>query len=449
MTSNGALRQVALFAAFMMIFTRSEPAATGSGCPATPEFMNPSPDAPADVCIPEGFTDVPIDFFDNYSWRAFIAMIWPAAPLRRGVPDRTLVPGAPVPLVFETYKSLWEVFHDDGSAPQANFNAMDTAVHNACKVAPKFGDLILASSSGVGDIGQAGVGELVGPLVAQNGKYVRYLTLYNQIAYDFIVRNKLYLRSTIPAIPSPRPEAPMLQFPDGSIAIKAAWIEMAGMPDDLRNRYYMREAIVRDPGNGKCSRVTVGLAAMHVVQKTPSRPQWIWSSFEQLDNVPPAQFGANGKFGFHDGNLTSAMPEENPLALKPLALQPIKPFNVERAVVSPIHPRTANTNGRYERLISYSVWKNYQLVTTQWPRLDGDQAKPVRVTLNGDILNSFPGKDATSAFANVVIETFDQSRPQLGCMSCHNRARMQTDFMWSVMDHAWPPAISAAAQTVR
>jgi hypothetical protein len=50
----------------------------------------------------------------------------------------------------------------------------------------------------------------------------------------------------------------------------------------------------------------------------------------------------------------------------------------------------------------------------------------------------------------LTMETFDQSRPQLGCMSCHNKARMTADFMWSVLDHAYPakiaPAKSAVAQ---
>ena len=98
------------------------------------------------------------------------------------------------PRVFETYKSLWEVFHEDGTAPTTNFNDYDTAAHNACKVNPQFGDVVLASSTAFGDIGQSGFGTLVGPLVAQNGRYVRYQTLYNQPAYDFIVANKYYLQ---------------------------------------------------------------------------------------------------------------------------------------------------------------------------------------------------------------------------------------------------------------
>ena len=80
---------------------------------------------------------------------------------------------------------------------------------------------------------------------------------------------------------------------------------------------------------------------------------------------------------------------------------------------------------------------------TQWPRLDGNQAVPVPATQNGDITHTFPGEGAFSAFANTAMETFDQARPQLGCMSCHNRARMAADFVWSVLDHAYPAKFSA------
>jgi hypothetical protein len=40
------------------------------------------------------------------------------------------------------------------------------------------------------------------------------------------------------------------------------------------------------------------------------------------------------------------------------------------------------------------------------------------------------------------METFDQGRPELGCMSCHNQARMGADFMWSVLDHAYPASLA-------
>jgi hypothetical protein len=417
-------------------------------CPDRPVRSISSSAIPTDVCIPDGFKDVPVAYFDDYSWRAFVAMVWPAAPGKRGAADAAKTVGAAGPRVFETYKSLWEVFHEDGSAPGGGFQTYDDGAHNACKVQPRFGELVLASFNGIDDIGQAGAGELTSPLVAQNGRYVRYLTLYNQIAYDFIVRNRYYLRSNLPKVPSPRPTTPVLQFPDGSIAIKAAWVDMAGFSEEQARRYYKRAAVVRDPNTGDCSRITVGLTGLHIVQKTPSRPQWIWTSFEQIDNVPPSRFGDPVKFTFHDGG-KSPMPAENPLSLVPLAKQPVTPFNVERPFFAKVHPKTELTNYQYQELLKGTVWEYYGAVVTQWPRLEGNQAVPVPATVNGDINSTFPGAGAFSAFANVSMETFSQSRPQLGCMSCHNQARMAADFMWSVLDHAYPAKFPPAADAVR
>jgi hypothetical protein len=416
-------------------------------CPEHPEPSVSRPEPPADVCIPAGFRDVPIEYFDDYSWRLFVAMVWPAEAGRRGVPDLKKTVGSQGPRVFETGKSLWEVFHDDGSTPAA-FDDYDAAKYNACKIAPQFGDLILASTPAYAEIGQAGNGELTGPLIAQNGRYVHYQTLYNRAEFERIVRDKLYLRSALPDVPSPRPKTPVIDFPFGSIALKAAWLEMDGFTPEQARRYYTRPAYVLDPAGGKCSRTTVGLVALHIVQKTPSRPQWIWSSFEQVDNAPPARMDSPGRFAFHDGS-AAAMPGENPALLIPLEPQPAKPFNVVRSTEAPIHPKTALANLLYERLLKGTVWENYQLVVTQWPRLDGDQSIPVPAAQNGDVSNTFPGADATSAFANLVIETFDQARPQLGCMSCHNRARMTVDFMWSVFDHAYPANFPPAAAAVK
>ena len=247
----------------------------------------------------------------------------------------------------------------------------------------------------------------MGPLVAQNGRYVRYQTLYNQPAYDFIVANKYYLRSQLPTVSDAVPSAPAMQFPNGSIAIKAAWLDMTGFTEAQTRRYYTRTAILKDPDSGTCSRVTVGLVGLHVVQKTPSRPQWSWSTYEHVDNVPPARPDGPGTFTFHDGS-AAEMPDENPLSLVPLAPQPAKPFNVVRHARTPIHPNTAAMNTRYQRLLKDTVWGRYQLVMTQWSRVPGNQANPVPVTVTGDASTTFPGVGAGSAFANVTLETFDQ-----------------------------------------
>ncbi len=435
-------------AAAVMMLGALAPTAQPQGCPARPVADASSPQLPLDTCIPDGFSEVAIDYFDDYSWRVFIAMVWPAAPGKRGVADAGKKLGDAGPRVFETYKSLWEVFHEDGTAPTTDFNEYDTAANNACKVSPQFGDIVLASSSAFGDIGQSGSGVLTGPLAAQNGRYVRYQTLYNQLAYDFIVANKYYLRSNLPDVPDAPGSVPPMQFPDGSVAVKAAWLDMTGFSEAHTRRYYTRMAILKDPDSGTCSRVTMGLVGLHVVQKTPSRPQWSWSTYEHVDNVPSDRTDGPGTFTFHDGG-TAEMPEEDPLFLVPLARQPVKPFNVVRSSKAPIHPNTAAMNTRYQRLLKDTLWERYQLVMTQWSRVPGNQARPVAVTVTGDASTTFPGVGAGSAFANVTMETFDQNRVQLGCMNCHTRARMKADFMWSVVDHAYPAILAPAASAVK
>ena len=426
-------------------------AAFAQTCPNPPVASVTSPKMPADVCIPDPFTNLTIAFFDDYSWRSLIAMVWPAAKGKRGVPDASKTVSGPGPRVFETYKSLWEVFHEDGSAPNSDFQAYEAAAYNACKAETGWGGVLLATSTPWGDIGQAGIGELVGPVVAQNGRYVRYQTLYNQAAFDAIVQNRFYLRDQLPVVPRPRPETPVFQFPNGSVAIKVAWLDLRGFPSRQRKRFYTRPALVRDPQSGKCSKTEMGLVGLHVVQKTPSRPQWIWSSFEQVDTVPMFQGGA-GDFIFNNGT-PEPMPPENPLSLVPLAREPVKPYNVVRSIIAPINFDTSVMNRRYQNLLAGSVWEYYRVVTTQWPLIAGNQAVPVPASLSGEIFNTFPGNGpgatAKSAYANVTIETFDQDRPELGCMSCHNQARMQMDFMWSVLDHAYPATLAPAAKAVR
>jgi hypothetical protein len=445
---SAALKRVVAFAAAALalaavIGLRAHPRQTPGSCPATPTPVI-SPHAPEDVCIPDGFTQTPMEYFDDYSWRVFVSLVWPAEPGRRGAAAAGRPVSAPGPRVFETYKSLWEVFHHDGSAP-GTYDDYGPAAQNPCGAASGFGDLTIGSASGIDDIGQAGGGVLDPPVAAQNGRYVRTLTLFNRREFDHIAANQLYLRRALPEVPRPRPDTPVIDFPMGSIAVKTAWVDVDGLPEALVRRIYTRfMAVKRAAGNG-CERRTMGLIGVHIAQKTPSRPQWIWSSFEQRDTVPPAWPDSPGSYVLNDGTGTP-MPESNPLSLVPLLREPVTPFNVERAATAPLLTPTELTNFAYQRLLAGTPWQYYRLVVTQWPRMDGNQATPVPATIDGSVPNTFPGTDAFSAFANVTMETFDQRTIQLGCMNCHNRARMNADFMWTVLNHAYPADFGPAAR---
>ena len=416
----GPVRRARRLAAACLAALALAPAAHGQ----MPTPVVNSPQVPADVSIPAGFPGNPIAFFDDYSWRAFIALVWPASNGQRGRPDTSQTVDGAGPRVFETYKSLHEVFHSDGSAPTP-WNQFDPPQYNPCGVAEKFGDMTLGSFSKFSNLGQAGFGSLVGPLVAQNTTYVRYLTSYNQFQFEQILTQKLYLRSNLPTPPA------SVTFGVSSIDVKSAWIDMTNIPNP--GRFYTRTASVLDPVTGQCSTLTVGLVGLHIVQKTPTRPQWIWTTFEQVDNVPPAA-GATGAFTFNDGK-SPGMDANNPYLLSRVLEPPTAaPFNVIR--VKPIHASTQQTNAAYHAALpKNSIWQFYQLVMTQWP------ITPSSPSTDGSPGNTFPGSPApndSTAFANTTLETFDQRFVFFGCMACHNATMKPTDFVWSLNDHAHP-----------
>ena len=375
--------------------------------PAFAQCPNPPPvtisaQPPSDVCIPTGFpaNANPIAFFDDFSWRSFIAMISPVRQGMRGVPDTNQSIG-PIsgPLVFETFKADWEVFQPSPnrtSPPPAPSAWNSYAGQNPCSSfgVPNvgFGQVVLGSFSKFGNLGEAGFGTLVGPLPAQNATYTRYFTAFNQTEFNQILGQKLYLRSNLPSSG--------VTFQDGSIDVKAASIDMTRVPNP--ERYYTRTAWVMNPftaPNPTCTAITVGLVGLHIVQKTASRPQWIWSTFEEADNVPGGT--SRGPFNYNSGN-GQPMPRSNPISFPPPPL-PATPtsFNVQR--LTPINSSTAKTTAQYQAALQAKggPWQLYQLVMTQWPL----QLNPPQPIPTGAPGNTVPGVGANSAFANVALET--------------------------------------------
>ena len=53
----------------------------------------------------------PYPEFDNFAWRAFIALNWPSRtdPAHRGEPDRAKMLGDQGPRVWETFKARYEI----------------------------------------------------------------------------------------------------------------------------------------------------------------------------------------------------------------------------------------------------------------------------------------------------------------------------------------------------
>jgi hypothetical protein len=339
--------------------------------------------------------------------------------------------------------------------------------------------MVLASYTKFGNLGLAGFGNFfTGPLIASGfstqamQQYARFQASYNQTEYDQILGNKWYLQTNLGDLTFCSNGATIKGQAcpaENSVDLKSAWIDMTTIPQAQQSRYYTTQAWVLDPTTNKCSQRTMGLVGLHIVSKTPSRPQWIWSTFEQIDNVPVVEGATptdNTVFNFNDGT-GAPMPGNDPYCIPgqtgcpgtnpPTAPMPASAaqatrFNVTRVKPIGIGPSTTPaTNAAYQSLFAKtapgSPWQYYELVMSQWPVPGNTPANP------GFPKFSFPGKikpgDDASSFANSILETFDQGSVTTGCMNCHNAtAHPQgpklpgNDFLWSLAINAYPPPSS-------
>jgi hypothetical protein len=419
------------------------PAPTGTTGHPQPTI---SPQMFSDVCFlnPDPFGPFPAPIlFDDFAWRSFLALVWPAQQGQRGRPDSSLRLDAPQRgVVFETLKAEWEVFQKDGHEPKS-WNEYGGTL--PCEIPGEltFGDMILAAFAKFDSVLQAKAVAFSGALVSQNGKYVRYSSGFNEELFRHIADGKLFIAKNLHDNFTP--------FPPESVRVKAAWIEMEGI--EKPERFHTRQAWLLDRATNRCEQKQVGLVGLHIVVKTPSIPQWIWATFEHVDNVPGPH--ASKPFTFNKGD-GKPMPDKNPIACDPAhpcPTTPAAPYNVQR--VNPILGEppadsnfefsTADTNNKYRAMLARdypdSPWQNYQLVMTQWP------IHPNRQDLDGSIENTFPGSDGIpgtgpTASANSTIETFLQKTAATGCMSCHLVAK-KYDYVSSLLTRPYVPDQSA------
>ena len=400
-----------------------------------------SAEIPKDVDIPAGTTGNPIAFFDDFSWRMFVALNWPATQ-DRGVPDRSKKFGADGPTVWETWKTDYEIHQPnaqrptvwssyDAISPCSSMPVSDAALNKV------FAGGSLSGSAAIADYNQADFGVPRGCLVAQNRTYVRYEIHVNQIEFDFIrgpdgdQSKWFYIIDNLPS-----QMQPTLVLPAGSIEIKASWKEF-NLPaeQELAKRFHTRKATLVDP-QGNCRHdVVMGLIGLHIVHKTPSRREWIWTSFEHVYNLTPAVIGdPAAPPALVNRLLTPPISANNPPSLNPRAV-PAKRLR-------DIHASTKQTNDLYRNAtaIKGTVWENYQLVLTQWPT----QPAPDDATFQQHFANPnypvtagspFPSDaDAmATSFANVTMETSNDFQRGVSCMNCHFTNQFgfpSTEFVW-------------------
>jgi hypothetical protein len=333
---------------------------------------------------------------DTFSWRTFIAMNWPAN-VNTCSPDTS--PGNSIltgkgPVVWETFLSADQIFVKSPQVPakwcSGSFEHVPQKVMELAKATGVYRFLHRTSKS------PSALEQASGqPLVDQNGRFVRYEVRVNKDEYNYIMAKSLWSRAGQNRFPKDSvisfPAGPIPQYGSiGAMEFKAAWKIMG--PGDDPSRFYTIKAIVYnddnlDPSPGQ-NPVTLGLVGLHIAHKTASQRFWVWSTFEQVDNLTTS---------FHNAKCDSCPTNQPPSGgpnYKELdnngnpIHKPTQVTRVNRVDSSSVGDLFVDgINKHFRSLLKASVWGNYQLVSTQW-------------LLNEDIFPQF--------LANTVQETYLQ-----------------------------------------
>lgn len=426
------------------------------------------------VCTGLGITPVtlqatiPMDFVslahnqtgaDCFAWQQFIYLNWAADPNNPGVPDPAAPPsqfGAPgqSTTVWESFLSAEVVFAGGASWGQTRPKVM----------------ALTTTSLPLKSISQAGNGKW---LTNQRGGLTYYDVRMNQDEFEFITTNVYDLTTAagqaacvqsgsngkgglnLPA-GGGNARTPMPDFDCngaaaaygqniGSIEIKAAWTPLPA-DGSLDYRYKTAVALVTDP-SGTQTQVTVGLVGLHIIRKVPGAPQFMWSSFEHIDNNPDNNAGNPSgpnlppnpnqlpRLGFTYFNPNCSVATDpyfkcvpNALPGTPCSVGNSPPGCVPYSAPMQITRMTpvdtiANqvTAWAWSLFPADSVFNYYRLVDVQWPNQPTGIPPGATTPLStGDITP----RDATRIMANTTLETYLQS--SFSCMDCHQAAPIKS-----------------------
>lgn len=442
--------------------TATPPSTKGSRNYTPPNYVF-SPNVPKDIVTHDLGAIGTQSFADNLAWDTFIALNWPAPTpiVERGVPDPQNVIGGFVdgggeggkPIISPQRPTVWETFKDtnDIYLPSAERpTSFDTpeSIPPQCKelaaanpdaarrtlmLTSKFGELVRSDKQADGN-----------RLVDQNQKNVWYEVKLNRVYYDYVVSNGFYNSKNQVGKTISFPFSANNSSKDGTIKVKAAWKVMgppgSKQPDDP-TKFYTTDALVLDPVSGDCSKQSLGLVGLHIVMKTKQFPQWLWATFEHVDNAPDQ---ATGPVQGKQYNFFSASCSPTPCATnQPPAKGSMAPTQVVRLV--PVSEEAAGDNALFQKALKTlradNVWQNYELVDAQW----GASPTPLGTPNQPKFL------------ANATLETYlqqppppnEKSVPLNGCINCHGKFAGQNDLDFELF-HAYPrsPATKKAIENI-
>ncbi|GHA04380.1 hypothetical protein GCM10008090_12170 [Arenicella chitinivorans] len=455
-----------VLSALHVIDVLAQPPATSA--PLDYQSIVVGPNLPPDVSLTQENRQRDMDTF---SWQSFVALNWPTT--QAGTPNYQSIIGATPTGDHEVVWDRWSATADifDLAAGETPVWG-EQFVPAQCRLNANYkpGMKVLVNVTKSQDFFEEAFN--TGPLVDQSGHFTRYEIRINKPMFDTVVENALYTTAGQEA-------ASIVSFScgdnrtgeEGAVMLKAAWKPLSS--EDDTSRYHAVPAMVftparyRSDGKDACELETVGLVGLHVVHKTVQQPQWIWSSFEHIDNVPecrdqntfftapsalntptcPSQVTGEFSYFSNDGpTACNTAPPGNAGDNKFHLDQRGVPSRLCRA--NALETSAPPVNQAYQTLLKAinpaSVWQYYQLIGTQW-----NANIQSTCSLNTDYVaeNTLPQykiKGSSSGptplpMANSTMEGYEQG--SANCINCHAGAKLKikpkgeaeaipSDFVW-------------------
>lgn len=437
-----------------------------------------SPKLPVDIT--GGALTATLSLAASFAWSEFFAVNWPAVSQTgqigtRGVADTTRPFGDPTytgPLVWETYRSKVEIFPGNGAPPGYTSNAasaygFDAApAYNYLQAVPPCSGQAPAAAPplvNLDEVTQIGLDTMFAGIVPttqtplnSDPQRIRFMVKANRVQYSYVAANSFWnhggnfyaqVNQFTNALKTNQvaPQNSIIFFPSGTIEVKAGWRMLAPTEDPKRFhtatvRYY-ENAGTGGTSPTPCYRDAIwGLVALHIIQKTPSAPTFIYATFEQADNI---RSGVNGQpVEDENGKIINPPPANRPPTtpfpiytdgFDPATHQPDPHVAVDRPFcsvhgvqifyknLSPGLPRGSGPNdgicinSRYFQIPSDVIdanvkahqalaaahaggpWQYYKLVNVQWRPFNPGQIDHTDPNA--------PNNESTFNLANIVVET--------------------------------------------
>ena len=209
-----------------------------------------------------------------------------------------------------------------------------------------------------------------GPLIDQQGHYAIFDILMNRQMFNYVMANHLNTKAGQAANSNFSVDFPAGQNSKGDFGafmLKVSWKILSDSESQAKNFHTVDALVLTPPSTTRsCLKETLGLVGFHAVHKTLSRPQWIWTSFEHVKNVPDKDEVTakkfNGPYNFYSVNCKGACTENatpptpwDPDPALDLKFRRDDSFKSQIVRETPLTPAAQNMNAIFQSMLSNSV----------------------------------------------------------------------------------------------